>query len=264
MKSTGLRGFLDALRKIPILKRAGAAFLTPIRFTLETGHLRSAIQGRAVDSKGGPIPWYTYPAIDFLSQADFSQYSILEWGGGHSTLWWAERAASVLTLETNASWFEYIRRRTLRRTNVELHLCETAEEYITMPLGRSFDWVIIDGDERLACARTALRVIRPHGGILLDDSMRYWGNKEPATHIADMLQRSGFWRVDFYGYAPCDWCPKCTSVFFGKESELFRRLPAPFRRRGFVEMICGGTVQPSASGGPSRTRGRDSHDGIAR
>ena len=54
---------------------------------------------RAVDKKGDPIPWYTYPAIDFLLLRDYRDKNILEFGSGQSTLWWAARAKFVLSLE---------------------------------------------------------------------------------------------------------------------------------------------------------------------
>ncbi|MFT6408402.1 MAG: hypothetical protein ACJAQ6_001820 [Arenicella sp.] len=44
------------------------------------------------------IPWYTYPSIDFLKFRDFSNKTVLEFGGGQSTLWRASKASSVVTL----------------------------------------------------------------------------------------------------------------------------------------------------------------------
>jgi hypothetical protein len=35
---------------------------------------------------------------------------VLEFGGGQSTLWWAERAKNVVTLEGNKEWYEKIKR----------------------------------------------------------------------------------------------------------------------------------------------------------
>jgi hypothetical protein len=75
------------------------AVLTPIRFSRRTGHWRSSLRRAALSAGGAPIPWYTYPAIDFLQQRSFENCDVLEFGSGQSTLWWSRRARSVLTIE---------------------------------------------------------------------------------------------------------------------------------------------------------------------
>jgi hypothetical protein len=49
-----------------------------------------------VDRDGNPLPWYTYPAIEYLSQFDYGEKTIFEFGCGYSSLFWAERAAKVI------------------------------------------------------------------------------------------------------------------------------------------------------------------------
>ena len=39
-----------------------------------------------LDRNGNPIPWYTYPAIEYLSQFDYSRKTIFEFGCGNSSL----------------------------------------------------------------------------------------------------------------------------------------------------------------------------------
>ena len=73
--------------------------VTPIRFSQKTGHWKSSLRMSACSSNGAPIPWYTYPAIDFLMQRNFEDRNVLEFGGGELTLWWSMRARSVLTIE---------------------------------------------------------------------------------------------------------------------------------------------------------------------
>src|SRR5229473_3586817 len=85
------------------------AFLTPIRFSLHTGHFRSSMRSAAVDRHGNPLPWYTYPAIDFLDTKDFSTRTVLEFGSGQSTLWWAKRCKRILSFDSDPKWFAYVR-----------------------------------------------------------------------------------------------------------------------------------------------------------
>ena len=43
---------------------------------------RSIDEKICLDKDGNPIPWYTYPAIEYLSQFDYSDKEIFEYGCG--------------------------------------------------------------------------------------------------------------------------------------------------------------------------------------
>ena len=105
--NTTLAGKLQKLlplRLYILLRNLAAALLTPILFSKRTGHFRSSLQARSVDRNGNPIPWYTYPAVDFLGGKDFTGKRVLEFGAGHSTLWWMTRAAEVVGIEGSEAW----------------------------------------------------------------------------------------------------------------------------------------------------------------
>ena len=59
-----------------------------------------------VDKDFNPIPWYTYPAIEYLSQFDYSDKLIYEFGCGNSSVFWAKRAKQVISIEDNPQWFK--------------------------------------------------------------------------------------------------------------------------------------------------------------
>ncbi len=101
------------------LRSLGTGVITPVRFSLRTGHWKSSMAMSARAANGRPVPWYTYPAIDFLAQRDFQDRNVLEIGGGQSTLWWSARARSVLTIEENQEWC--IRLKSQSAKNVSLH-----------------------------------------------------------------------------------------------------------------------------------------------
>src|SRR5437588_4831670 len=101
---TRLHRFFAVLKRVmprrlwqPI-RSIATCVLTPIRFSINTGHAKSSFLMRAVDKNGEPIPSYTYPAIDFLFQRNFEDKLILEFGSGQSTLWWASRAKFVISI----------------------------------------------------------------------------------------------------------------------------------------------------------------------
>lgn len=62
---------------------------------------RSIDEKVCADKDGNPIPWYTYPAIEYLSQFDYGGKRVFEYGCGYSSLFWAERAAKVISIEDN-------------------------------------------------------------------------------------------------------------------------------------------------------------------
>ena len=208
------------------LRRVGTALLTPFKFSIDTGHFRSSLARKALDNAGNSIPWYTFPAIHFLSTVDFTEQAVLEFGGGQSTIWWAERAAYVFSLENNPHWFNYINHKIREKPNVDFFLCENLEDYASKPKDKQFDLIIIDGGDRYLCAQTALKVVKEKGAIVLDDSDGFWG-LEGTYPIIELFQNAGFMRVDFYGYAPGVIKPHCTSIFFKHQAKLFENLIPP-------------------------------------
>ena len=207
----------------------GAAVLTPVSFSLRTGHFRSALRSRAVDAAGAPLPWYTYPAIDFLAHQDVTGRRVLEWGAGHSTLWWAGRAVSIVAFESDPEWFAWIRRAAPQAaihhvpddlTGVDEHLG-----------GARFDLIIVDGLDRYRCAVRSVGLLADGGAILLDDSEGYWG-RDGEYPILDLMRAQGFQRVDFYGFAPGVYWPHCTSLFFRDRCFLLTGARPPERLWG--------------------------------
>src|SRR5262249_49303887 len=123
--TTKLHKYSSLLKRIlpPVIWQPARALLTgiitPIRFSQKTGHWKSSLRMSACSSDGTPIPWYTYPAIDFLAQRNFEDRNVLELGGGQSTLWWSMRARSVLTIEDNSDWYAWLNSQI--GANVALH-----------------------------------------------------------------------------------------------------------------------------------------------
>jgi len=214
-----------------LAKRAATAVLTPIRFSMTTGHFRSSLIRRAVDRHGDPIPWLTYPAVHLLAQMDFSKDDVLEFGGGQSTVWWSERARSVRTLETDVRWATEIRRNVAARPNVTVEIFSTATAMAAAVAGTKADIVIVDnGDDRLPTARAAQQVAHDDGLIILDNSDGFWSTDGSETYpILDLLNAAGWCRIDLGGYAAGALTPGFTSIFFKNGTRRFRNLPPPPR-----------------------------------
>lgn len=85
------------------------------------GWLRSLRKGKPLDQSGNPIPWFTYPAIDFINQFDFADKAVFEWGAGQSTLFWSTRAQRIISIESDAKWHANLG--PLLPANCELIIC---------------------------------------------------------------------------------------------------------------------------------------------
>jgi hypothetical protein len=177
------------------------------------GWMRSHRGNCPVDRDGEPLPWFTYPAIDYLNQIDISHMDVFEWGSGYSTAYWSARTRSVVSIETNPEWASRIRKM-LRKQNCAIILStRDVSEYVDQISNYAgFDLIVIDGtgDSRRACAVAAPNFLRP-GGIIIVDNTDQW----PKT--AEVLRNRDFIEVDFTGFSPGG--PSChtTSIFFSRD-----------------------------------------------
>jgi hypothetical protein len=177
------------------------------------GFWRSVRRGQCVDREGKPVPWLTYPAIDYLRQLDFRDRTVFEFGAGHSTLFWAERAARVVSVESQLDWFDKLDRQV--PANVELHFAEEPDDYVGC-LARQrggFDVIVVDGDERRRCCRAALDKLSPGGFVILDNAD--WYPEEAA-----LLREGDLIEVDFTGFSPQSGYVSTTSLFLHRAFDL--------------------------------------------
>ncbi len=179
----------------------------------QSGWFRSLACGETVDSQGEPIPWLTYPALDFLSGRVTAGMSVFEYGAGNSTLWWGARVARVVSCEHDKEWYAEFRSRvTGANTTLLLRRCKGGStDYATEIAGyaREFDILVIDGRQRVSCAKNGLGSLRDGGIILWDNSDRH--EYRPGY---ELLGRAGFSRLDFWGLGPLSTRRWCTSVFY--------------------------------------------------
>jgi hypothetical protein len=129
---------------------------------------RPALQDgqRRVHGTGEIEPWLTDTALDEITQWDLADKCVLEWGGGHSSLWWARRTRRVVTIEANARWADWIQERAVTEKLGHLHvvhrpLDDDAPRYSVAPPGLRPDIVVVDGAMRLECIKDALTLPRP-------------------------------------------------------------------------------------------------------
>lgn len=166
-----------------------------------------------VDNEFRPIPWYTYPSIEYLKQINFSDKRIFEFGSGNSSLFWAERAKEVISVENDKAWFDSIQNN--NKNNLKTLLKTTEKEYYNCILQENglFDVIIIDGRYRDNCAKNAVKKLTTDGLIILDNSDRVGEFKEYSSAL-EYLKEADLIQVDFLGFGPLNNYTWATSFFF--------------------------------------------------
>lgn len=124
------------------------------------------------------MAWLPFRVISVLEQHLGPTSRVFEYGGGGSTVWFADRAGMVVTVEHDDDWFPILRDAVANLDQVAV-LHRTAEGNYGGYVGAiddfdddSFDVVVVDGRERVRCLREAMPKVRPGGLLILDDSDR--------------------------------------------------------------------------------------------
>lgn len=189
-------------------------------YLVQQGWFASAIHRRPVDARGEPLPWLSYPFIDFLIPRLRREMAVVEFGAGQSTRFWASRVGSVFSVEADAGWF-----RELQGTlpsNVELvHVAfdpgrpqgyaHSADAWA----GRA-DVVLVDGPERDVTLRHAPALLRAGGVIVLDNARRpdYVAARE------EIARDHGFRVIEFAGMGPGAARECVTALFYRPDNCL--------------------------------------------
>lgn len=115
-------------------------------------------------------PWISYDAQEVLAHFLKPSSRVVEFGSGMSTLWYARRAAHIISIEDNRSWFESIRDQLSKQGNVDYRFVESRTDYVGCVPAETFDLIMIDGSWRDECARFAVNHLAAEGMIYLDNS----------------------------------------------------------------------------------------------
>lgn len=203
-------------------------------YLLDVGWFRAFEASASVGANREPIPWVTYPFIDFISDRLKPNMELFEFGSGNSTLYYASRVRSVTTVEHDPVWYQKVREGLPR--NVSIRLCDPpADGYsrAAVASNQRYDIIVVDGIDRhectgsvetaprsaevgpltcwcrSCCVRNSLPALRDTGVVILDDSER-----ERFADIYSFLEHHSFRHIDFWGISPGLFYRKCTTVFY--------------------------------------------------
>ncbi len=166
-----------------------------------------------VNKNHEPIPWYTYPAIEYLDQLDFSDKSVFEFGCGSSSLYWSRKAREVTSLEARQVWYDRIKADA--PDNLHLICRGVADNYVETiyESGQKYDIIVIDGMLRYPSTIAALECLQPDGLIIFDNSDRAAEFRKYASAM-QLLRDNNLLQVDMHGFTPFNPYTATTSLFF--------------------------------------------------
>ena len=186
-----------------------------VAYTL--GWKQSFHEGRPIDADGKPIPWYTYPAIEFIRGLRLNECRVFEYGSVNSSIFWAQRVSHISAVENDPTWADEVRSQNIE--NLNIITSHTLEDYVTSPLsvGGKFDIVIVDGRYRKDCAGIAVEVVEDDGMIIFDNADWYSG-------ACELLRSKGWFQIDFSGLGPINSYAWTTAVFIKSNNKFSRDL----------------------------------------
>lgn len=143
------------------------------------------------------IPWLRPGATKFFEERLPKEATVLEWGMGASTVWFAKNGYYVISCELNLDWWLSVSDRLYKercRTHAVLKdfHADGIEKYADWILDESedetFDLVLIDGRNRCRCLGNVRSKVKVGGMLCLDNSER----QEYAKAVALMDSWQGF------------------------------------------------------------------------
>jgi hypothetical protein len=178
------------------------------------GQFRTIRRWDCVDGANAKIPWYTYPAIEYLDSIDFSGKIVFEYGSGNSSAYWARKARMVRSAEHNKEWYLKIKNEIAENQKIEL--CENEKDYLDAinKIPGKVDVIIIDGVYREKCAKLVQDHLSDGGIVILDNADWY---KETAKYLREKLD---LLEVDFHGFGPINAYTWTTSIFFTRSARF--------------------------------------------
>lgn len=185
------------------------------QYLVDIGWINSFKSKSPVDKNNNPIPWATYPFIDFITPRLNKNMEIFEFGSGNSTLFYASKVKSVYSIEHDTRWFNKLRNTVPK--NVSLFFRDLNNKYALAAIEsqKKFDIIIIDAEHRQNCIIHSVDALKNDGILVLDDSER-----EEYNESIQFLHSMKFKQLDFWGISPGILFRRCTSIFYHSENCL--------------------------------------------
>lgn len=182
-------------------------------YLVKTGFMYSKIKDSLRNKDGEYLPWMNYSIIRLFDERLTNDLTVFEYGSGSSTMYFAQRVGSIMSVEYNQTWFDTVQEMTNDAANAEVKFVELGEEYHRsiklLGGGQRFDIVLVDGRDRVESAIFSFDYLTPGGVIILDDSAR--PHYSPAF---DFFRQKGYKALTLVGLKPTGFSTDTTTIFY--------------------------------------------------
>lgn len=188
--------------------------------TKHYGHFNSIKTKQSVDSKNNPLPWITYPTIEYLSNIDFSKEIVFEVGSGNSTLWFAKICKKIFSVESEKEWFNKILEKTKNLDNVELIYVENVNDVKNYDNLLNSSIMFVDGLERENALDYLINNFKNLDlkFVIVDNSDR----QVIFNKIQEFVKVSGWVDIEFVGFGPINRYIWSTTVIINPNKKIPR------------------------------------------
>ena len=183
----------------------------------DEGWFKSFDLKQPLDKHGNSIPWFTYPAIDFLRERLKKDMCVFEYGCGNSTLFFSERVNEIISVETSFDWHNKIKQKLNSNCNLIIYNEKSAFEYAETikQFNKNFDIIIVDAIKRNEVIKVAVDYLNPTGVLILDNS-----NVDEYKEGIDFMLNKDFKKLDFWGIQAGYFNKTCTTIFYKSDNCL--------------------------------------------
>lgn len=193
----------DESRKSRFHTASGVLCLNP----MELGYAVQTTFSRVLFGSLAKRPWLVGKALPIIEKHVVGA-RVFEYGAGMSTLWFAERASQVASVESNYHWAQRINGALATRSQPPVTFISDPDEYAghINSVDGTFDIVLVDGINRRRCVEQGIPKLRMGGLLILD-------NTDTNVDLIPTALAAGSFEVQRYsGYAPGVLHPNETSV----------------------------------------------------
>lgn len=117
------------------------------------------------------LPWLVYSATSCIAPLVQGK-RVFEFGSGMSTLWFADRAREVVSVDDNREWAKRVVNSTRGMSHARLIYAETKSDYLRAieAAGGKFDVILIDGSHRMECVHIVRSYLNTNGMVIVDNT----------------------------------------------------------------------------------------------
>ena len=199
---------LALLKKYKIMKFLLGQYYSG--YLKDIGWFESFENEKPVDGENNPLPWVTYPFIEFIKPRLQNVATVFEFGSGNSTLFYSRFVNQLVAVEHDKQWYEHVKFNMPDNVNIKYEKLEYDGQYCRAAASHNYDLIIIDGRDRTNCIYQSINSLTSKGCIVLDDSER----DRYQEAITWLTQERGFKKIDFWGISPGLFYLKNTTIFY--------------------------------------------------